>query len=222
MKYVFALLLFSVSIRAQSFENGQVEMSVTPNKSFILPGSASNCTDYANFKVALNNELRVGLLGSSVQGLRASFPKFSLAWNGQHELSVLIVRITIKSDSLSGGKYSYDVFGEELEALIGGQTAMNFGKKGLMNSNDALRDCDPDTHTNVITGLSCKAESGAFSPYYAACGLGFGGIVLANPFVREFKAPVKIELYGSTKDTSGKHHSVYSIANAEVEFSGLQ
>ncbi len=221
MKFLWVLLLIVAPLVSYA-DDGDVEMTVAPTSSYLLPGSASNCLDFSTYKGTLAKATdKLPVLATSVPSLRVSFPAFSLAWNGKLDLSVTIMRITIQSDQLVGGIYTYDLYGEELEALIGGSLAANPLKAGKMTSNDPARDCDPATGKNVLTGEACKAQAETFSPNYAACGLDVGGVSLMDG-AKAFKAPMTIELFGFTTDNAGSFNPSYSAVSTSVEYTGAQ
>ena len=225
MKLLWVLLFFSAPLVSQA-DDGAVQITVAPAKSYLLSGTASSCGDFSNFKMALaktaqNSSQQTPVLAASVGPLRVSFPSFGLAWNGKLDLSVTIMRITIHSDQLVGGIYTYDLYDEELTALIGGPIATNPLKAGVMKSNDPGRDCDPVTSKNVMSGAECKAQAETFNANYAACGLDFGGVKLMDG-AKAFIAPMTIELFGFTTDNAGKFNPSYSAVATTVEYTGRQ
>ncbi len=217
----FLVMLFLIASPLFSLASTNVQISLSPERSYILPGATANCLDLANYKIALSKSNKA-VLQASVPAARVSFPEFSLNWDAQADLSVTFVRVSIQSAALEGGKFSYDIYGSELEALVGGRVATNFLKVGQMNSNDSARDCDPLTKTNVFSGVACHPTAGAYTPRFAACGLDVGGIEFATSAPKSFTAPLLVELYGFMKDSNGEFQSVYSTAHVTVQYENAQ
>jgi len=247
---LFILFSFSNGGCGQKSQNtAGLSISISPQQSFLLPGSSSNCLDVSVYKKAiLTSGQTAPTEGTSVSTLRVSFPKFSLTWTptsstppGQTPpagltLYVAYIRLIITSNNMSGGKFQYDIAGSELSALLGrtsnsfnGQDDLRFTDNsgnlstttGTINSFDPGRDCQP-SGKNVFTNQNCTFVPQLYTAFFGACGVDIGGIALTNPNqTSQFTAPFLLKLVGYTVDSGGNQAPVFTQVNGTVVYSGV-
>jgi hypothetical protein len=180
-----ALLL---SCGSKKDPGAHINIEVTPQKAYIVPGSAKSCLD----KVT-------GSTSYSVSENRVLFTNFRLKWNSTEDLTVFFIRVTIEHSDISGGSYTATIGQDELEAM--------FARSGSKFSGSA-------TETVLDTSDTARGTSGTLP----ACGLHFGGIQFASKNPTPFSAGVTIEIVGVSENANGDQSPVRKKIHASAEY----
>jgi len=216
--------------------SAKLRFLVSPQYSYLLPGSASTCTDYADYKKAILTHATsvIPPLAQSAVALRVSFPDFVLTWESDDYLFIESIKFAIHAPQIRGGQFESKIQGRDLSAILGSSTNSFMGRKGMLNSadlkvnpnangtissRDQARNCGPDS-IDLITGAPCERRIEIFSRDYAACGLDIGGITLSD-YSKEFTAKYDIEIVGYSVNQSGVQTPVYAEQTGSVMFSGV-
>jgi hypothetical protein len=160
-----------------------VDINVTTG--IILDTDAQSCVDLSTATDPTLPPVR------SLTAPNLSIRRIQVDWKPTNlDLYVGLIRVTLKSPKISGGKFSSDLSGTEIEALLGAQGSI------LTSAADA-----DHPHSYVSTNLAAvkghPAGVGATN-FLQPCGLGIGGVALVDPTsLSTFTAQVQIQLIGT-------------------------
>ncbi len=174
--FIVVLLLASTALLTSCGNDDEtasnfVDLNVTA-RGIILRSPIQTCTDRAT-----------GTTDRSASANALSLSNLSITWkNPDLALYVSVIRVTIKSGSISGGKKVLDLDPLEIEAM--------FGEKGDVLPKATI--VAPSTVPQTVRASTNPAKTNSFP----ACGLSVGGITLNDPNANQFTASVTIELIG--------------------------
>lgn len=180
---ILALALAGATVScSKAQDSADLEMGISP-QGIILPVDGQSCVDVANVTAPPTYSLTAPVV---------SFGGFSLLWKSTSKnLRVGALKITIKSQKLSGGKFVGYLDGTEIEALVGATNAT------LTKADTAAGRL---YSSNAASDVKEPSSSGIPS---RPCAFQVGGLTLANPndtSAPSYTAQVQIDLIGVAFD----------------------
>jgi hypothetical protein len=177
---ILALALAGATVScSKAQDSADLEMGISP-QGIILPVDGQSCVDVANVTAPPTYSLTAPVV---------SFGGFSLLWKSTSKnLRVGALKITIKSQKLSGGKFVGYLDGTEIEALVGA-------------TNATLTKADTADGRLYSSNSTTKEPSSSNVPS-RPCAFQIGGLTLTNPndTSQTFTAQVQIDLIGVAFD----------------------
>lgn len=195
MKPLFVVFALFASAVAYAGTSQDLQIAVSPAKSFFLPGDFPSCRDLADHRATPN----IGV-HKSIKDLRLNFVSFKLTWLSDDILQVVSLSVTVENPNILNHKYEVNLEPAEIEALLGVPQARINGRKSLFE--DTLSSDDPSRNDSNYV----------FPP----CGLSVGGIEMGTK--SPFTAKAVISLVGYSIAADGTQTPVKAVTEAEVEF----
>lgn len=185
-----------------------IAMVISPTKTYLLPGTASSCLDFANAK---NNGT---VLSASVNELRLSFPQLLISWTGKNKLLyVAYIRVFLQNPNISGGTFDARIAAGEVEAILGIPSGAAFNGQlfpTFTSSDKAISSAVTRTYSDSSGTLT-------FPP----CSFMVGGVTVTDPR-RSFQGTGRVELVGFSVQPDGKQMPVRKSVDIQFEYLGTQ
>jgi hypothetical protein len=139
-----ALIVSTLSCGQKKDSN--LEFKVVTNKSFILPGSDTDCS------------------GTTTSGPRLDFPLATINWKGDGDLYIAAISIRVKS---GGGKlasdFSCEIGGKQLDGTWGLSVPGKIGTKGVYSNSCSIKCFGISVKKEVAFRLSGEAKLTAYA-----------------------------------------------------------
>ncbi len=192
-------------------DNGSDKVDINVGSGIILDTAAQSCVDISTVVDPTVPPAR------SLAAPNLSIRRFQISWKPTDlDLYIGLLRITLTSSKITGGKFVTELSSSEIEDLLG-------APGGILTRNTNVDPTQGHVYSSNTPAPGKGSPSGVPTTpptYIQACALGVGGITLVNPnSTTQFTAQVQIQIIGTAYNSDlSKQETVIKTVNTTATF----